>query len=252
MNSPKISPAPHQCHPNLNPTMQPHTCSPQLSKPKVMKNKKSEESDDNNIKRDQDIYDKLDETQDFKVADGVVFFMRTFGYFGSLISYNLRNNEDIKACIAAAYSSIGALKEIWSNPHLDTYNKYLLFRAIPMNLLLWGCETWSLRQSLLDKLEVFLHKSIRCILKISMSRVINKKLRNEQVRTSFYTMPCVRNMIAARQLGYIGKLIQGPHDQPARRRLRHVAMKLDELEDHKRLKRTALSRTYASYSKMSY
>jgi len=121
-NSPKISPAPHQCHPNLHPTMQPHTCSPQLSKPKVMKNKKSEESDDNNIKRDHDIYDKLDETQDFKVADGIVFFTRTFRYLGSLISYNLRNKEDIKARIAAANASICALKEIWSNPHLDTYN----------------------------------------------------------------------------------------------------------------------------------
>ena len=30
-------------------------------------------------------------------------------------------------------------------------------------------------------------------------------------------MPCVRNMIAARQLNYSGKLIRGPHDQPARR-----------------------------------
>ena len=151
----------------------------QLSMPKVMKNKKSEEPNDDNIKRDHYIYDKLDETQDFKVADGIVSFTRKFRYLGSLISYNLRDDEDIKARIAAANASMGALKEIWSNPHLDTYNKYLLFRV------LWGCESWSLRQSLLDKLEVFLHKSIRCILKISMSRVINKKLRNEQVRTSF-------------------------------------------------------------------
>jgi hypothetical protein len=54
---------------------------------------------------------------------------------------------------------MGALKEIWRNPHLDIYNKYLLFRAIPMNLLLWGAETWSLRKSQLDQLEVFLHRS---------------------------------------------------------------------------------------------
>ncbi len=33
--------------------------------------------------------------------------------------------------------SMGALKEVWRNPHLDTYSKYLLFRAIPMNLILW-------------------------------------------------------------------------------------------------------------------
>ena len=80
-----------------------------------------------------------------------------------------------------------------------------------MNLLRWGCDPF------LDKLEVFLHESIRCILKISMFWVINKKLRNKQVRTSFFAMPCVKNMIAARQLDYIGKLIRGPHDQPARR-----------------------------------
>jgi len=46
---------------------------------------------------------------------------------GSLISYNLRKDEDIKAPIAATNASMGALKEIWSNPYLDTYNKYLLF-----------------------------------------------------------------------------------------------------------------------------
>jgi hypothetical protein len=68
------------------------------------------------------------------------------------VCYNLRDDKDIKARIAAANASMGALKEIWNNPHLDTYNKYLLFRAIPMNLLFWGCETWSLPQSLLDKL----------------------------------------------------------------------------------------------------
>jgi hypothetical protein len=176
-----------------------------------MKKKKSEEPDDDNIKREHDIYDKLDETQDFIVADGIFSFTRTFRYLGPLISYNLRNNKDIKARIAAANASMGALKEIWNNPYLDTYNKYLLFRAIPMNLLLWGCETWSLQQ--------FLHKSIRCILKISMFLVINEKLRNEQVRTTFYAyaMPCVKNMIAARQLDYIGKLIRGLHDQPAGR-----------------------------------
>ena len=113
-----------------------------------------------------------------QLADGFVSFTRTFQYLGSLITYNLRDDEDIKACIAAANASMGALKEIWSNPNLKTYNKYLLFWAIPMNILLWGCETWSLRQSLLDKLEVFMHKSIRRILQISITQVIkNKKIK---------------------------------------------------------------------------
>jgi hypothetical protein len=111
---------------------------------------------------------------------------------------------------------MGALKELWRNPHLDMYNKYLLFRAIPMNLLLWGAETWSLRKSQLDKLEVFLHRSIRRILQIAMSTVQEQRLRNGKVRDMFYSIPCIRNMIAARQMDFVGKMIRGPPDRPSR------------------------------------
>ena len=163
-----------------------------------------------------DMYDQLDETKNFSVADGFVSFTRTFKYLGSLISYNLRDDDDITARIAAANASMGALKELWRNPHLDMYNKYLLFRAILMNLLLWGAETWSLRKSHLDKLEVFLHRSIRRILQISMSTVQEQRLRNGKVRDMFYSIPCVRNMIAARQMDFVGKMIRGPPDRPSR------------------------------------
>ena len=74
-----------------------------------------------------DMYDRLEETKNFPVADGFVSFTRTFKYLGSLISYNLRDDDDITARIAAANASMGALKELWRNPHLDMYNKYLLF-----------------------------------------------------------------------------------------------------------------------------
>jgi hypothetical protein len=77
-----------------------------------------------------------------------------------MISYNLHDDEDATAQVAAATASMGALKEVWKNPHHNIYSKYLLSQAILMNLLLWGCETWSLQQSLLDKLKVFLHQSI--------------------------------------------------------------------------------------------
>jgi hypothetical protein len=74
-----------------------------------------------------------------------------------MVACNLRNDDDVMMQIAAAKASGGALKEVWWNEHLNTYSNYLLFHAIQMNLLLSGCKTWSLWQSLLDKLEVFLH-----------------------------------------------------------------------------------------------
>ena len=101
------------------------------------------------------MYNDLEETQPIPVADGQVTFTRHFKYLGSHISYNLRDDYDIKSRLTAASQSMGALKNVWDNLHMDIYSKYLLFRAIPMNLLLWGCETWSLRKTLLNKLEVF-------------------------------------------------------------------------------------------------
>ena len=115
------------------------------------------------------------------MADGFLSFTRTFQYLGSLISYNLRDNNDITARLAAANVAMGRMNNVWRNPHLDLYNKYLLFRAIPMNLLLWGAEAWSLQQSQLEKLEVFLHQSIRHILQISMTKVQEQRIHNDKV-----------------------------------------------------------------------
>jgi len=103
---------------------------------------------------------------------------------------------------------MGRLKEVWRNPHHDVNNKYLLFHAIPMNLLLRGAETWSQRKSQLDKLEVFIHRSICHILQISMSKVREQRLQNDKVQRMFYSIPCVRNMIAAWQMDFLGEMIR--------------------------------------------
>ncbi len=79
------------------------------------------------------IYDKLDKTNDIEVADGYVTFTRSFRYLGSMVAYNLCDDDDVTVWIAAAKASMGALKEVWWNKHLNTYSKYLLFCAIPMN-----------------------------------------------------------------------------------------------------------------------
>ena len=77
--------------------------------------------------RDNDAYDKLLETANFHVADEYVSFTWTFCYLGSLINYSLHDDNDITARIASATAAMGALKDSWRNPHLDIYNKYLLF-----------------------------------------------------------------------------------------------------------------------------
>ncbi len=106
--------------------------------------------------------------QTMAVEDGFVTFCRHFKYLGSFVFFSLCDDYNIKKRITAATQSMGVLKNVWGSPHLNIWSKYLLFRAIPMNLLLWGCETWLMRKALSNKLEVFLHWSIWRILCISL------------------------------------------------------------------------------------
>jgi hypothetical protein len=116
------------------------------------------ESESARIAREDAKYDALPETAKIDdVSNGYVTFLCTFKYLGSKISYSLCDDVDIEAQLAAASQSMDALKQVWRNQHLDTYSKYLFFCAIPINLLLWGCENWPLQQDLLRHLEVFLH-----------------------------------------------------------------------------------------------
>ena len=108
---------------------------------------------------------------------------------------------------------MGDLNHFWSDQSVDDHSKYQIFRAIPCNLLLRGCESWALREATLKKLEVFLHRNIRKILGITITQVIDGKITNESVRTRFFNIPMIRNQIDQRQLTFIGKVVCNKDDQ---------------------------------------
>ena len=86
--------------------------------------------------------------------------------------------------------------------------KYLLFMAIPINQLLWGCESWALKETSLKDIDIFITQSIRCIIGISMSEVKENKITNKKLQAKFYNIQSGRSMIAARQLQFLGKLVR--------------------------------------------
>jgi hypothetical protein len=72
----------------------------------------NDKHDPGQTERKHAMYDKLNKTQTFPIADGFVSFTRTFWYLGSLISYNLQDDDDITSRLAAATASMGRLKEV--------------------------------------------------------------------------------------------------------------------------------------------
>jgi hypothetical protein len=146
---------------------------------------KTEQQQEANAKqcREQEelLYNNLEETAPIPMSDGQVTFCRHFKYLGSYVSFCLCNNYNIDKCIATTSQSTGALKTMWDCPHLELWSKYLLFQSTPMDILLWGCETWSMHKVLTNKLEVFLHCSIQRILHISIIRVKEERIQNDHI-----------------------------------------------------------------------
>ena len=65
----------------------------------------------------------------------------------------------------------------------------------------------------MKKLEVFLHRNIRKILKIDIAQVIEEQITNISIRERFFDIPTILNQIAHRQLTFIGKVVRNPNDQ---------------------------------------
>ena len=110
-------------------------------KVKMVVTNTKQESYESRYKIEETNYDNLPETRLIVVKDVFVTFFQHFKYLGSWISFSLPEDNDIMKRIASENSSMGATSKIWDDDHVDTYSKYLLLKAIPSNILLWGYES---------------------------------------------------------------------------------------------------------------
>ena len=118
--------------------------------------KPKQESEEQKRRQHDSLYDAAQETSAVEIGDhGIITFTKDFKYLGGYISYSFLDDHDVDERISQASSAMGALNHFWSDRTVDDYSKYLIFWAIPINLLLWGCESWALRETTLQKLEVF-------------------------------------------------------------------------------------------------
>ena len=93
------------------------------------------------------VYDNSPETKPIFISHTELFtFTKVFKYLGSWLHFNLRDDFDVEARIKAASKGMGALRKFWKIPEVDLRSKYLIYMAIPINLLLWGSEKYSQHQ----------------------------------------------------------------------------------------------------------
>ena len=100
-----------------------------------------------------------------------------------IVSYNLRDDEAIREHIKKASQAMGRCRCLFKCDHVELYSKYLFFQALAVNALLWGCESWSITKYWFDRIDTFLHRSMRSILGINLCNVRRDRIPNAFVRS---------------------------------------------------------------------
>ena len=95
-----------------------------------------------------------------------------FRYLGSIVSKKGGTEEDIQARIGKARQVFAILRPIWRSTSLTTGTKLSVFGSTVKAVLLYGAETWRLTKELKQKLQVFINKCLRSILRIWWPRRI--------------------------------------------------------------------------------
>ena len=146
-------------------------------------------------------------------------FVAHFKYLGTYISFDLSADYDINNRITKASREMGRLRYFFDNQYVELSFKHQVFLQYIVNILLWGCESWAIKDNHLRKINSFIHRSIRRILHIRMSQVIDDHIKNLSIRKAFFNLPTAENLIAIRSMTYLGKLTRGPISNPAKQLL---------------------------------
>ena len=103
------------------------------------------------------------------IEEELVEDVDSFTYLGSIVNKTGGTDDDIKARISKARYAFVTLKPVWRCSTIRTHTKLKLFNTNVKSVLLYGSETWRLTKGLEHKIQVFINKCLRQILRIKWS-----------------------------------------------------------------------------------
>ncbi|XP_024052555.2 uncharacterized protein LOC112104472, partial [Terrapene carolina triunguis] len=126
--------------------------------------------------------------------------VENFKYLGSVISSDGSLDNEINARISNASQALGCLRvKVLNHHNIRMSTKLLVYRAVVLSSLLYGCETWTLYRRHIKQFEAFHMRCLRNIMKIRwQDKVPNLEVLERAQMTS------IEMMIMKSQLRWTG------------------------------------------------
>ena len=143
--------------------------------------------------------------ENVQVDDHDIEDVESFVYLCAYISKSGGTEEDIKARLGKARAAYSKLNNIWKNSQFTYKTKIKIFKANVISVLLLY-ECWQMTKTDEKKLDVFLHKSLRRILKIYWPM----RITNEEIRARA-GMETISKQVARRRWTWLGHILRMDH-----------------------------------------
>jgi len=101
-----------------------------------------------------------------KLKDEPIEEVQSFVYLGSVINIQGGTDEDVQNRIQKARSAFIMLSKIWQSKTITLNTKLRIFNSNVKSVLLYGSETWRTTNQMLKKVQTFLNRCLRRILRI--------------------------------------------------------------------------------------
>ena len=129
-----------------------------------------------NVNKTKEIRFNSRKTDKFSVKDNYIDNVGEFMYLGSVIAKDDGALEDVKNRIRKANGAFVQLYPIWKSNFISRHTKLKIFNSNVKSVLLYGCETWKTSKIIENKLQVFINRYLRKILKIIWPEIISKRV----------------------------------------------------------------------------
>ena len=116
---------------------------------------------------------------DITVTDdsGFISFVKKFRYLGSHIGQNLDSCIDIETRLEKANQAFGSLrKHTFANKDVKPETKARLYVALVLGVLLYGCESWFLREEEFKVMQKFHHDCVRTMCRVTRHHTWKRRI----------------------------------------------------------------------------
>lgn len=127
------------------------------------------------------------------VSNTTIEYVEEYTYLGQIISPKDLTTKEISNRINLAWKRYWSLKEIMKNPQIPLKSKKKIFDSCILPIMTYGCQTWSLTQHNMHRLETCQHSIERSMLNVKLRHRIKLKTIRKQTKLTDVTY-CIKKL----------------------------------------------------------